>query len=138
MFLSLITLFFLVVFSLLYISKSLAKKPQALTDAVGKINDNIDQLGFWGLIYGVVAAVLAPILAGNFIGLLISAFSNLMVVALTLPYGFEKIVSGREEKINAAILEVLREMIGNIARNEKILGYVGAVTAFVLLAVTFR
>ena len=138
MFLGLITILFLIVFSLLYISKALGSKSESMTKAVNRITDNLDQLAFWGVIYGLIATVLCPILISmNMLFLFVSLLGNITLIVLALPFAFERFIAKKAETMNAAILENLREIVVSITAREKILGYVGGGVAFLMLAVMF-
>jgi len=134
----LISLFFIAVFSLLYVSKSLSNKPEFVDKAVTKIAENIDMLSFVGLIYGIAATILTPVGIHGSVDLLIRLVANILIVLLTLPYGLAHIVNRYPDKINARIAAELTSFTGVITRNEKPLGYAGAVFALLLFAVLFR
>lgn len=137
MILGLVSLAFLLIFSLLYVSKGIEKKPEAMTKAVDKILANLDMLAFLGTIYGLVAAILAPILLNYIPFLFVSLLANVTIIVMALPYAFEKLTSGYEEKINAAMMESLRGMMSTVTNNDKIIGYSGSAIAFLLFAVMF-
>lgn len=139
MFLGLVTLAFLIAFALLYISKSFKKKPEGMAKAVDAIVAHLDLLAFWGTIYGLVAAVLAPVLINyNTVFLFVTLVANIMVVVMTLPFTAEKLLAKVEQKTNPAVLETLRDLVAGITRNEKIIGYAAGAVAFLMLAVMFR
>ncbi len=128
-----ITIFFLGIFSLLYISKAIGAKSEGMRKAADRITDNIDNLAFFGLIYGVLAAFLSPILIQmNMVFILVSLLSNLTIVVMALPFAFERMIKKKEETMNAAILDGLREIVAGIAARQKVLGFVGAGLATVM------
>lgn len=136
--LGLVTLFFLIVFTLLYVSKGLGKKSEGMQKAVDKITDNLDQLAFWGAIYSLAAIVLTPLVSNaGMLFVLVAIVANVLVFVMALPFAFDKLTRGKEEKFNAAILETCSDIITNVTKYEKTIGFVGAGVAFVLLAVMF-
>ena len=135
---SLGSLFFLLVFTTLYLSKSIEKRPAAMTRALDKINDNIDQLSFWGCGYGLVAAVLTLIVAHSGLGLLVGVLVNLLIFVMALPYALDKIAEKYADKLNVAIIEVLRDTVSTVVKQEKVIGYVGAGVSLLFFAVLFR
>jgi hypothetical protein len=139
MFLGLVTLAFLIAFTLFYIGKSMTKKPEWLGKAVDNIVAHLDTIAFWGVIYGLVAIVLV-VLLGNYDALLlfVSLIANVLVIVMALPFSFEKLSAKLEPKANAAVAETLRDLVGGVSRNEKYIGYAGAVIAFLMFAVLFR
>jgi hypothetical protein len=137
--LGLMTLFFLVAFTLFYLGKSLENKPDFLNKAVEKITDNLDHLALWGLIYSLLAILLAPLAGLKFgFAFLVSFVANLAIFLMVLPLALENIATKYQDKINTAVLEEARRLVGWITGQEKYLGYVGAVVSFLLFVVLFR
>lgn len=134
----LITLFFLVIFTLLYLSKSLQNKPQLMTQAVEKITDNLDQVSLWGAIYGLAAAVLTLIMIYSGAEMLIRLASNVLIVLMTLPFVFDRALAKFQEKLNPVIVTESRNLVGWITKQEKYIGYAGAVCSLLLFAILFR
>lgn len=135
----LVTLFFLGVFSVLYVGKGLDKKPELLVTALDKITTNVNRLGLWGTIYGLVALVLAPITISNDnAGLLIRILGNIMVVIVALPYSIDFLISKFQSSLNETLTNEIRNSIGWITRHEKIIGYVSAGVTVLLFSILFR
>jgi hypothetical protein len=136
--LGIITLFFLVSFTLLYVSKTLSNKPEWVTKAADKVASNIDVLAFWGLIYSVVAIVLSPLAVWGRFALLIVFLSNIVLFLLTLPYMLDHLVAKYPDKIPAPIVHELKNLVAAVMAREKIAGYIGAAFSFLLFIVLFR
>ena len=134
----LITFFFVVAFALLYLSRSLDKKPDFIDKAAAKMSENIDNLALWGVIYGFVAAIFVLISENTGLDIVVRLFANVMLIVMALPFCAEKIFTKVEGKLNAAVLENLRDLISSMVRKEKAIGYTGAASAVVLFAVMFR
>jgi hypothetical protein len=134
----LITLVLVLAFSLLYLSKSLEKKPAAMSQAVDKINMHIDQLAFWGAIYGLVMAILTLIMGYSGSDMFVRLLANIMIVVMALPFVFDRLLAKFGEKVNPAIQEEAKNIVGWITKQEKYIGYVGAAIGVLLFAVLFR
>jgi hypothetical protein len=134
----LISLLLLGAFSLLYVSKTLGTKPEFVTKAVDFITKNIDTLALVGLVYGLFAILMTPVVTYGAAGILVRMLCNIVLVVLTMPYAFEKIVAKSEGKINEAIASEFRNFINWTAGQEKIMGYSGAVATVMLFAVVFE
>jgi formate/nitrite transporter FocA (FNT family) len=134
----LITLLFLLAFTVLYLSKSLEKKPELLAQAAEKIDAYINDIALWGVCYGFIVALLTILMNYNGADFLVRFFANIWVVIMALPYVFERGVDKFREKMNSAIIEESRKMISWISRKEKYVGYAGAVLSVLLFAVVFR
>ena len=133
----LVTLFFLIVFTLFYLSKSFEKKPAFLDTVVNRIQDNLAKVSMWGLIYGLVAIVLSPVMvASDSMGVLMRLVANFLIVAMTLPYTLDRILE--KIKMNETVSSEIKSSINWITKNEKIIGYIGAAVALLLFAVLFR
>lgn len=140
--LGLITLCALAVFSLLYLSSSIPKKPPALEKAIAAIKRNIDDLGVVTLIYGVIATFAVPLLlAGalssgvSVVAMFLPMLANLTLVIMALPYAFHRFEDGMKAKVNAAILTEIHNLMGWITTNEKYVGGLGAVLIVLCLAI---
>lgn len=134
----LITFFLLGAFSLLYLSKSIENRPAFVDKAVAFISENMEKLSVVGVIYGLIAAILVPIMVYGTSDILVRLLANVTLFALALPYAFDRICTKYGDKINSALQEELRGIIGKISVNEKIAGIVGAVFTVLLFAVLFR
>ncbi len=140
--LGLITLCALAVFSLLYLSASIPKKPPALEKAVAAIKRNIDDLGVVTLIYGFIATFAVPVLMAGMLssGVTIAAMflpmlANLTLVIMALPYAFHRFEDGMKAKVNAAILTEIHNIMGWITANEKYVGGLGAALIVLCLVI---
>ncbi len=134
----LLSLVLLVAFTMLYLGKGMATKPKFMEEAIAFITARIQVISFYGAIYGVLAASLFVLLAWDHTARLVGLFANVLIVMMALPFAFEQIAAKFEGKINTAILEEARSVIGFVTRKEKIFGYVGAAASLVLFAVVFR
>jgi hypothetical protein len=132
----LITLAFLLAFTALYLSKSLEKKPEFVTKVVEKITANLDTVALAGLVYGLVAAILALIMVSGG-GMLLRLVGNILIVVMALPFVFEQQLPKFKEKMNPAIIEEIRKVIGMISKQEKYVGYAGAAASLLLFAIAF-
>jgi hypothetical protein len=135
----LITLLLLGTFTLLYVSKSVPKKPEYMQKALTLISENMRYLAMAGVIYGLVAACLTPIMRNVMpMDMFVRMWANILLAMMALPYCFERIVSSHKDKINSAILGEVRGLVNAVIAWEKIVGIVGAVTCLVLFAMVFR
>jgi hypothetical protein len=140
--LGLITLCALAVFSLLYLSSSIPKKPPAVDKAVAAIKRNIDDLGVITLIYGLIATFAVPLLmAGQLtsgvtvVAMFLPMLANLTLVIMALPFAFHRFEAGLKAKANAAILTEIHNLMGWITANEKYVGGLGAALIVFCLAI---
>lgn len=134
----LITFFLLGAFSLLYISNSIPNKPAFIDKAVSLISENIEKLAIVGVIYGLVAAFLTPLMVFGVVDILARLFGNLMIVILALPFTFDKIVAKYPETLNGPVVDEFGILIKRITRQEKLFGIIGTVLTVVLFAVIFK
>lgn len=134
----LITFFLLGALSLLYISKSIPNKPEFINKAVAAISDNIEKLAMIGVIYGLIAAFLAPLTVVGVVDMLVRLFANLMVVVLAMPYTFDKIVAKYQEHLKGPVVDELGTLVKRIIDQEKLFGIIGTVFTILLFAVIFR
>ena len=134
----LVTLVFLLAFTALYLSKSLEKKPEMMTQIVGKISDNLDKVALWGAGYAAVAAVFSLIMGYSGGDMFVRLLSNVMIILMALPFVFEQLLPKFQEKANPAILEEAKNFVGFVTKQEKYVGYAGAAAGLLLFAVLFR
>lgn len=134
----LITFFLLGGFSLLYMGKAMPNKPPFMEKAISWISENIDTIAPMALIYGLIATVLTPIMIYGATDMLIRLLANILIVAMALPYSFEKVAEKFQGKINDAILSETRNFIGWIGNQEKLVGIAGTVVTVLLFAILFR
>lgn len=133
----LITLVFLLAFTALYLSKSLEKKPEFLTQVVGKITANLDKLAFWGACYGLVASVMTLIMASGS-DMFVRLLANVMIMLMALPFVVAQYLPQFQDKMNPVIAEEIKNGAAWLTKNEKYVGYAGAGLGLVLFAVVFR
>lgn len=135
-----ITLVILAAFTLLYTKNFLPRKPQIVEKALSWLMQNISTIAVVSLIYGLFTIIMIPFTnLGTATDTVILLASTLIMIVMALPFGFERLISGYEAKINQAILKELRSMIGGIEKNEKIVGAIAVIIGFFLLfAVLYR
>lgn len=134
----LITFLMLGAFSLLYISKTWENKPAFVQTAVDFLNRNLEMLAIVGLVYGLVAAILTPIMIYLPLDMFVRLIANVMIIVMALPYSFDKIATKYSGKMNSAVEKEGRNFVGWISANEKTVGIAGAVVTVLLFAVIFR
>ena len=134
----LITLALITAFSLLYLSKSLEKKPAVMTRAVDLISSNLDKVALWGAVYGVIGVVFTLVMVYSGSDMFVRLVANLLIIMMALPFVFEKMLPKFQEKLNPVIIEESKNMIGFITRQEKYVGYIGAAFSLILFAILFR
>jgi hypothetical protein len=134
----LVTLALITTFSLLYLSKSLGKKPAVITRVVDLISNNLDKVALWGAAYAFIAAVLTLVMVYNAGDMLLRLVANLMIVVMALPIVFERMLPKFQEKLNPVIVEESKNLIGWVTKQEKYVGYAGAALSLLLFAVLFR
>src|SRR3954466_4672950 len=123
--LSLISLLLLAAFALLYVSKSLEKKPDPLVKIVDFITKHLDLVALAGLGYGVAAFFLTLLEGYGVVDLVIHLVSNVLIVLMALPITFEKVVSMFSAKYpdqvekSKAIIGELRNFSVWIVKKEK-------------------
>ncbi len=132
--LGLITLCALAVFSLLFLSSSLPKKPAPLEKAVAVIKRKIDDIAVITLLYGFFATFAVPVLMAGMLssgasiaGMLLPMVANLLLVVMALPYAFHRFEPSLKEKANTAIMTEVHNLVGWITTNEKYVGALGAI-----------
>src|SRR5436190_862191 len=130
----LVTLAFLLAFTALYLSKSLEKKPEFVNQAVTKINDHLDKVSLYGAVYAVVAALLTLIMVYGGGDMFVRLTANIMIILMALPFVFEKMMPKFQEKMNPVIIEEAKNVVGWVTKQEKYVGYAGAVISLLLFA----
>lgn len=133
-----ITLLLLGAFTLIYISKSIPKKPPFLEKAVAFLFDNMKYLGVGGAIYGAVDAVITPIQVYLVDYMVVRMLADILIVVMALPFCFDKLVEKYRDKLNGAVLEEISGSIEWIRSNDKIVGGAGAVFTVLMFAFVFR
>lgn len=136
--LGLITLFFLGCFTFLYVGRSLDEKPPFVLRGVERIEVSLGQLGFWGLVFGLVALVLTPgfVPGSNF--KLIVFLSNVTLALAALPRALETVLKKWPDKFSEGLTKDLRALAAAIEAREKYVGYAGAFFCFFLFISLLR
>ena len=91
-----------------------------------------------GAAYAVVAALLTLIMVYGGGDMLVRLLANVMIVLMALPFVCEKMVPKFQEKMNPVIIEEVKNFTTWLTKQEKYIGYVGAVISLLLFAVLFR
>jgi hypothetical protein len=133
----LLTFAFVLAFTLLYISKSLDNKPAFVSNAVDKINQNINMIALCGFLFALVSILLTPVLIYSGANMLIRLLANALIVLMALPSVAHQWLPKYQDKINPAILEEIRNFIGWISKNEKYVGYAGAAASVLMFLIIF-
>ena len=136
--LGIITLFFLLCFTLLYINKTLVEKPSWLNQAAEKITSSIDVIAFWGLVFSVISAILAPLVLWGTVRVLTIFLSDVLLFLMALPYISEHMMARYGGKLPAKVTGELKNVALAVKRHEKEIGYAGAALSFLLFVVLFR
>lgn len=136
---ALTSLILILVFTALYLHKSLEKKPEVLTKVVDKITPHIDQVGFWGVIYGLVAMVLTLLFGYSSLDMLVRLLTNFMIALMALPFVLDRLIAFVQQKVsNPVIIDEIRNLVGWVSKNERFIGYMGALCSVVLFVVLFK
>lgn len=135
---SLLSFVFILLLTLFYVSKTLATKPAPLVQVVDKVNAYINQIALWGSVCGVLGVLLTLMVSYTGGEMMIRLLANLMIVLMALPFIFDKLAAKFRDKINPAIEEEAKNLVGWITRQEKYVGYAGAVFCLLLLGVMIR
>jgi hypothetical protein len=136
--LGLVTFFLLGAFTLIYVSKIIKDKPDMLEKAVEVLNTNVEKIALGSLAYALIAAFLTPVVVFRASDMVVQLFANLLLIGMALPYGFDRLTEKYGARMNAAILEELRGMVGLVRRKETLFGLVGGATTLVLFVILFR
>ena len=136
-FLSLISFCLLSMFSLLYLSSAIPKKPPVVEKALTFIKTHLNYLAMGGAIYGFVAFCLAVMMIPVPLIKVVAMGAGLMLIVMALPFVFDKLVAKYEGKANTAILKELRTSVSMVTQNEVVIGIVGALLAAAIFVTTF-
>lgn len=134
----LITLLVATAFTALYFSRSFEKKPVQLARVSDTMMLHIDKIAKWAGLYGLVAIFLTLLTRYTLGDMLIRLINNAMICFMALPFIFDKLTEKYNGKVNTAIMEEARNLVGWISANEKAMSYVGAASAAVLFLTLFR
>lgn len=135
---ALITLLVAIAFTALYFSRVWDKKPEQLARVTNMMMAHMDQIAKWAAIYGLVALILTLLMSYTLGDMLIRLVNNAMICLMALPFIFDRLIQKYEGKVNVAILDELRSLVGWISSNEKAMTYIGAVSAGALFLTMFR
>ncbi|MDD9899702.1 MAG: hypothetical protein OXT65_01840 [Alphaproteobacteria bacterium] len=153
------SLFYTVMFALLYIAKNMEQAPGWLANLSNKINDNIDALTLTAFYYGLAAVALALLvaltttppagyaIAMRYIGIgytlrfvLVPFFvfvgTGLLISVLALPHVLDKVIERHQGLLGEKWTEKLRGLSASVEKHEKIAGYVSAFAAVLLICIT--
>lgn len=133
-----VTLLLLGAFTLVYLSKSIPKKPPFLEEALAFLFDNMKYLGVGGVIYGLLDAIITPIKIYQVDYMVVRILADVMIVMMALPFCFDKLIEKHRSKINAAVLEEISNSIEWVRSRDKIVGGAGAVLVVLMFAFVFR
>lgn len=134
----LISLLFLVAFTLVYFGKFWESKPDFVAGLIDKITAHLGRLALWGTVYGLVMIVLTLIMGYNFGDTMIRFFANILIVVMALPFVLDRLLAKLEGKMNPAILTELKNIVGWVTRQEKYVSYAGIVVSLILFGAVFR
>ena len=134
----LITLLVTIAFTVLYYGRSMEKKPEPLVLVTNKIMTHVGQIAYWGGVYGIVAAFLTLLMRYGISDMFIRLLNDVMICLMALPFIFDKLTEKYNGKVNAAILEEARNLVGWVSRNEKAVSYIGTVCAARLFFTLFK
>jgi len=134
----LITLLIALAFTALYINRSLEKKPELLTRLTDQMMAHIDKVARWGAGYGIAACIFTLLIRYNLGDMVIRLINNAMICMMALPFIFDQLTEKYHGRVNAAIMEEAKNLVGWVSRNEKFVGYIGAVCAALLFFTLFK
>ena len=97
-----------------------------------------ERLGYWGVIYGIFAFIIAILTTYDPNNLIVRVVANLLIIALALPLGFDKLIRHFPDfENNKAISSEGRGIIGRLSEKAKLLAYAGAIVCCLLFVLTF-
>ncbi len=139
---ALVTLVLLLLFCAPPIKESMQNPPQWLARVSDELTARIDPLAMWVLVYALLSIFLTPFFVTGTLDVLVRLFAGIMLMLLALAEGAPQLMRAINdrtgEQTNEAIAESLNDIIQGVARNQKILSYVGVAAAVLLFAVLFR
>ena len=137
MFISLfLSLGFLISLGILNMGEAMGDTSPAMAKALDKLRPIKEQIGFWGVIYGLISLFATLISFVSPISFLIGLFGSLFIVVLSLPYGFVKFKKFFTIE-NPVILEEVESIISKVTSKQKILGAVSLGIAAALFLTAF-
>lgn len=134
----LLTLLLLAALTAIYLSKSFEKKPAIVTQVVDKLLLYIDDIAFWGSIYAVVGVLFTLLMPFTSVGMLPRLLANIAIIVMTLPFTIQRIAAKYEGKANPAIVTEAKVWGAWVVKNEKYIGYAGAVIGVILFLAIFK
>jgi hypothetical protein len=135
----LITLIVIIAFTAFYLGRSMeGNRPEQLTLVVDKMIAHIDLIAKWSGIYGVAAAALTLVMRYTPGDMLIRLVCNVLICLMALPFIFNRLTEKYHGKVNAAIMEEAKNVVGWISRNEKYVSYIAAACSAILFFTIFK
>jgi hypothetical protein len=135
---ALITLFVAIAFTTLYFTRAWNKNPEPLARVTNAMMTHMDKIAKWAALYGLAALILTLLMSYTLGDMLIRLVNNAMICLMALPFIFDKLIEKYQGKVNVAILDEARALVGWISSNEKAMTYIGAVSAAALFLTMFR
>jgi hypothetical protein len=129
----LLTFILVSAFTLLYLGNAIPKKPAPVEKAITMIKENINYLAMGGVIFGVIAVLIVPLMYYHPVVIFTNMFADLVLILMAAPFAFERILKDHEAKINTAILGELKKFMGWITGHSTIVGGVGVLAAVLLI-----
>ncbi len=120
----LLSVAFLITLGLLLSGESIKSKPKFLEDMITKLRPHTENIGLWGVAYGLLAVILtsfSSLLQFDFFARLLG---NILIVLMALPLALEKLVA-MFPNLNPVVLEEIRGMVGKIKSHGTTLGFTG-------------
>lgn len=128
----LITVGLLVAMGLLLCGEAIKSKAAFLERAISTLRPQTENLGFWGVIYGLVALFLSMVGTTDNVTLALRLAGNSLIVVMGLMLAFDKIV-GYFPKFQGAVLDEVRGVVTKFQGRAIWIGY----AALGIAAVTF-
>ena len=122
---SLVTFVLLVAFTLVYAGNAIPNKPAFVDKITAAVNANIDKIALYGAAFALVAALLT-LIAHSGLGMFVRFLSNLLIVAMALPWASAQLLPKFQDKIGAGNAEKVNKVVALIKSQEKYIGFAGA------------
>jgi hypothetical protein len=134
----LISMLLALAFTGLYIGKTMDKKPPLLERLIEKMTAHVDLIAWWGAAYGLAAMVVTLLLHYGFGDMVIRLIVNGLICTMALPNIHDRFVEKYRKYLNDALREELKNFTVWITKNEKYIGYAGAISSAVLFGMIFK
>ena len=118
----LITVALLAALGLLLCGGAIKNKPPFLEKLIAQIKTQTDNLGLWGVVYGLVALFLTVVGTSDQVTLALRLLGNALIVVMALTIGFDRIM-GFFPKFNPAVRDEFRTVVNKIAANGTWIGF---------------